>query len=54
MRWTRSVLTLTVLGVVGVTLGAAQDIPTKNPFEGNADAVRAGMGVFRARCAECH
>jgi putative heme-binding domain-containing protein len=54
MRWTRSLLTLAVLGFVGVTLGAAQDLPAKNPFEGNADAVRAGMGVFRARCAECH
>jgi putative heme-binding domain-containing protein len=54
MRWTRSVLTLAVLGFVGVTLGAAQDPPTKNPLEGNAEAIRAGMGVFRARCAECH
>ena len=54
MTWTRSLLTVAVLGFVGVTLGAAQDPPTKNPFEGNADAIRAGMGVFRARCAECH
>jgi putative heme-binding domain-containing protein len=54
MTWTRSVLTLAVLGFVGVTLGAAQDLAAKNPFEGNADAIRAGMGVFRARCAECH
>ena len=54
MRWTRSLLTVAVFGFIGVTLGAAQDPPGKNPLEGNADAIRAGMGVFRARCAECH
>ena len=33
---------------------AAQDLPAKNPLEGNPDAIRAGMGLFRARCADCH
>jgi putative heme-binding domain-containing protein len=32
----------------------AQAPVTKNPVEGNADAIRAGMGLFRARCADCH
>jgi putative heme-binding domain-containing protein len=54
MTWTRSVLTIAVLGLAGVALAAAQDQPVSNPLQGNADAIRAGMGVFRARCAECH
>jgi putative heme-binding domain-containing protein len=53
MTWTRSVLTVAVLCLAGATL-AAQDPPARNPLEGNADAIRGGMGLFRARCAECH
>jgi putative heme-binding domain-containing protein len=26
----------------------------KNPLDGNPDAIRAGMGMFRVRCADCH
>jgi putative heme-binding domain-containing protein len=26
----------------------------KNPFQGDAEAIRAGMGQFRVRCADCH
>jgi putative heme-binding domain-containing protein len=40
---------------------AAQDlartldnVPTRNPLEGNAEAIKAGMGMFRVRCADCH
>ena len=40
--------------LLGGAVLAAQDPPAKNPFEGNADAIRTGMGLFRARCAECH
>ena len=29
-------------------------VPTKNPLEGNADAITAGMGAYRVRCADCH
>ena len=54
MTWTRSVLTVAMLCVVGGGLVAAQDLPAKNPLEGNADAIRAGMGLFRGRCADCH
>ena len=28
--------------------------PSPDPLEGNPDAIRAGMGLFRARCADCH
>ena len=36
------------------TAFSAQTVPAKNPLEGNADAIRAGMGLFRGRCADCH
>jgi putative heme-binding domain-containing protein len=39
--------------IVGTRL-AAQNPPDRNPFEGNAEAVQAGMGGFRQRCADCH
>ena len=28
--------------------------PAVNPLAGNAEAIRFGMGLFRARCADCH
>jgi putative heme-binding domain-containing protein len=54
MTWFRSVLTVAVLCVVGGGPFAAQDQPAKNPLEGNPDAIRGGMGLYRARCADCH
>src|SRR5215210_8268988 len=62
MTWTRSVLTASILGAIlgaipgipGGRLLAAQDLPARNPLEGNPDAIRSGMGLFRGRCAECH
>ena len=59
MKWIASTVALVVLGVGYV---AAQDLfvrlpadpPVKNPLEGNADAITAGMGAFRQRCADCH
>ena len=62
MTWTRSVLTASILGAIlgtipgvpGGRLLAAQDLPAKNPLEGNPDAIRGGMGLFRGRCADCH
>jgi putative heme-binding domain-containing protein len=46
-------------GVVLVSIWAglaalSAQAPVKNPFEGNADAIRAGMGLFRGRCGDCH
>ena len=29
-------------------------MPAKNPLEGNAAAIQAGMGLFRGRCGDCH
>ena len=54
MRWTRSVLMVAMLCAVGVSPSAAQDLPAKNPVEGDPAAIRAGMGLFRGRCADCH
>jgi cytochrome c oxidase cbb3-type subunit 3 len=53
MTWTRSLLTVAMLSVAAGAF-AAQDQPVKNPLEGNAEAVRAGMGLFRGRCGDCH
>jgi putative heme-binding domain-containing protein len=33
---------------------SAQSQPLKNPLEGNPEAILAGMGMFRQRCADCH
>ena len=37
-----------------VYLKIPADPPTKNPLEGNSDAITAGMGAYRVRCADCH
>jgi len=49
----RPTLTIAASCLLGSVL-VAQDLPQKNPVEGNPDAIRTGMGLFRARCAECH
>ena len=55
MRSSSSVVTLVVLLVaVGGAGVAAQGPAEKNPFDGNPDAILAGMGGFRQRCADCH
>jgi putative heme-binding domain-containing protein len=53
MTSTRSGLTGAILCVLGAAV-FAQNVPAKNPLEGNPDAIRAGMGLFRGRCADCH
>jgi putative heme-binding domain-containing protein len=59
MKWISSTVALVVLSVAYV---AGQDLfvrlpadpPAKNPLEGNTDAITAGMGAYRQRCADCH
>jgi cytochrome c oxidase cbb3-type subunit 3 len=36
------------------SVGRAQERPSKNPLEGNPEALKGGMGLFRTRCAACH
>ncbi len=40
-----------VLCLGACSAGVAQDV---NPFEGNADAIRAGEAYFASRCTDCH
>jgi cytochrome c oxidase cbb3-type subunit 3 len=55
MSSTRAVLVATLAILVGAPLAAApQRRATSNPLTGNADAIRNGQGLFRARCANCH
>ena len=58
----KSMLSTVALVVLGVAYVTAQDLfvrlpanpPAKNPLEGNTDAITAGMGAYRQRCADCH
>lgn len=70
MKWTRYMLSAATLIVTasgaGAPLraqGAAGQLPVtpvaqapadKNPLQSDAEAIRAGMGQFRGRCADCH
>src|SRR5437667_8965154 len=54
MRWIFSGLTVVVVCAAAGSLFAAQELPAKNPLEWNADAIRGGMGLYRARGADCH
>ena len=44
---------LTAPAFAKVTAGE-QIVPGKNPLEGDPEAIKAGMGGFRLRCADCH
>ena len=57
-RWS---WTLAVAATVAIAHAAPQDRttrgeqrPTKNPLEGNAQAISNGGAMFRTRCAGCH
>lgn len=51
MAWRSGVLIGTwLLGAIA----AAQTPAKQNPFDGNPDAIRNGMGYYRSRCADCH
>src|SRR2546428_13855044 len=61
MRRTPSMMTILVtLAILEMmTLGTAvhaqpQPRPTKNPFEGNQQAISNGGAMFRTRCPGCH
>jgi putative heme-binding domain-containing protein len=54
---TRAVSIVAVTLSLGASLLAGQRPqapPQKNPLEGEPAAIKAGMGIFRARCADCH
>ena len=63
MKWTGSALTVTILGVMSLTLQVSgqiiipplpKELPAKNPLEGDAKAIRIGTTLFRQKCADCH
>ena len=69
MRWSVPVLVAVMVGFTGVFLAATPDRGgvalqdrtartearvTKNPLQGNQDAIREGGTKFRSRCAGCH
>jgi putative heme-binding domain-containing protein len=59
MKWIYFVLVVVVVAAADllaqdVYLKIPADPPVKNPLEGNVDAITAGMGAYRVRCADCH
>ena len=54
MRWTRAVSMVAGVWGLGASLLAAQGAPQKNALEGDPVAIKAGMGLFRGKCADCH
>jgi putative heme-binding domain-containing protein len=54
MKWLHSALIVAVTCCANAGVARAQDPPAKNPLEGNAEAIRFGSGLYRARCADCH
>jgi cytochrome c oxidase cbb3-type subunit III len=53
MTGVRPLLAAAALSVLGAAAFSAQ-APARNPLEGKADAIQAGMGLFRGRCGDCH
>ncbi len=59
MRTIVAALVVTATCFTGGVLLRAQtpapaEPPADNPLAGNPDAIQAGMGIFRSRCADCH
>ena len=54
MNRTSSTLALAITCTLAAAALPAQERAAKNPLEGNPDAVRNGMGLYRVRCADCH
>ena len=53
MTW-RMFPAVVVTWLLSAAILPAQTAPGKNPFEGHPDAILAGMGGYRVRCADCH
>lgn len=54
MKWTASAIAFAMLSLAAAALSGAQDVPQQNPLESDPAAIKAGMGMFRVRCADCH
>lgn len=53
MTWRTFASVAVAWGVAGA-IALAQNVALKNPYEGDPEAIRAGMGGYRVRCADCH
>lgn len=60
-RLLRAAVCLSLVGMAALAAttasaqsASAQAVPARNPLEGDANAIRAGMGLFRGRCGDCH
>ena len=54
MKLTRAVVVVAMICAAAGVVVSAQNPPVKNPLEGDPEAILAGMGGFRQRCADCH
>ena len=61
MKWIYLALTVVVLSASHLAAQTTQEVyvripaeGTKNPLEGDPDAIKSGMGAYRVRCADCH
>jgi putative heme-binding domain-containing protein len=54
MRSRSPILVFALLAAAASGRLGAQTVSEKNPFDAQPDAIRAGMGIFRQRCADCH
>jgi putative heme-binding domain-containing protein len=54
MTFAYALVALWLAGTSVAYAGRAGQLPAKNPVEGDPEAIRAGMGLFRMRCADCH
>ena len=54
MKPSRLALALVVTALAGAAPVRAQTAGATNPYIGNEAAIKAGLGLFRIRCADCH
>lgn len=54
MIQTRLLVTAAWLAVAAGGALSAQDLPASNPYDGDGEAIRTGMGLYRLNCADCH
>ena len=54
MRSSAWLAAVAIWSVAVASIGSAQERPTRNPLDGNPEALKGGMGLFRTRCVACH
>src|SRR5215212_3192240 len=55
MTWRAFTSVAVLWGIAGaMAVAQPQTAPPTNPLAGNPEAIQAGMGGYRVRCADCH